>query len=320
MSHGALPGPHGFTRDSPKTKLGEKSGKILYIRSTESQFHSHESGKRSTESQGGKGRPQKETRNLTKAKLPNMARTSVRTTTFNYAGRGYKSRRLAAAARAVSRARQVLRGGYGGSLRTPLRTGGFYGQFDRRGRAELKYVDVDLVATATSAAGTVTLLNGVAQGSDVSQRIGRKFMIKSSQIRLAVYPNSATTNQVGDIVRVMILFDCQPNSVIAAVGDVLEIATWESPLNLNNRDRFKVIMDKTITMNPVVYTAAALTAGAPVVKAMKRYKKLNLEVINSGTGATVGSIQTGALILLTIGLVNNGSTINWYHRTRYTDN
>jgi len=213
----------------------------------------------------------------------------------------------------------VLRSGYGGSLRTPLRTGGFYGPYDRRGRAELKYIDVDQAATATTTAGTVTLLNGIAQGTDISNRIGRKFCLKSSLLRLAVYPNSATTLQQGDIVRVMLLYDAQPNGVIATVADVLDGFTWESGMNLNNRDRFKVLMDKTFAMNPVVYTAGALTAGSPQLRVMKKYKKMNLDVINSGSAATIGSIQTGALLLLVIGLINNGSTINWLHRTRYTD-
>lgn len=183
----------------------------------------------------------------------------------------------------------------------------------------MKYLDIDLPATATTVAGTVTLLNGVVQGTDFTQRIGRKFNMKSLLLRLNCYPNSATNCPVGDIVRVLVVYDCQTNSAAPVVGDILEFVSFESPMNLNNRDRFKVIMDKTFNMNPNSYTAGALTTGAPVTRSVKKFKKLGLEVINSGTGATVGSIQTGGLFLVTLGLVNNGSNINWYSRMRFTD-
>lgn len=136
---------------------------------------------------------------------------------------------------------------------------------------------------------------------------------------MSVYPNSATSLPIGDYVRTLVVYDCQTNSATPATTDILEVASFESPMNLNNRDRFKVIFDKVHVMNPVTYTGAALTAGSPFAKHMYKYKKINLEVINSGTGGTAGSIQTGGIFLLIIGLNNNGSTTNYYSRVRFTD-
>lgn len=180
-------------------------------------------------------------------------------------------------------------------------------------------MDVDLAATATTAAGTITHINGVAQGTDVTDRIGRKFMMKSLLLRISCRPNSATTVVTGDIVRTLVVYDSQTNSALPNVTDVINFATWDSPQNLANRDRFKILFDKLWPMNPVVYAGASPTVGAPMVKATKVFRKFNLEVINSGTGATVASVATGGIFLITVGLINLGSTIDWYSRIRYTD-
>lgn len=208
-----------------------------------------------------------------------------------------------------------------GSTRAPLRTGGFYGVYTRRGRDELKVTDT-VVASAnlTQIAGFV-LLNGVTQGSDYNARIGRRTLMKSIFIRFSLVPNTANSAPNGDFARVIVFYDCQTNGAAPIASDVLSVGTdYLSPLNLNNRDRFKVLHDKIISMNPNVYTAGALTAGDPMNKYWKLFKKINMEVIFGGTNATVGSIQTGSIYLMYLSAgATSYSTLSYNARVRFID-
>lgn len=231
-----------------------------------------------------------------------------------------KARKLIAARSAVRKAATALRGRTTPYLRAPLRTGGFYGGYYKRGREELKTIDVDNISGGVPAAGNITLLNGVSQGTDYTDRIGRKIMLKSILWRGFIYPNPAVTLPGGSFCRIMIFYDCQTNATAPSVSDVLQTTSYDSPLNLTNRDRFKVMFDKFYAVNSNAYSAGALTAGSPMPKQIKFYKKMSMEVIFGSTGGTVGSIQTGGLFLLTIcALTNNACLLDSYSRTRFTD-
>jgi len=183
----------------------------------------------------------------------------------------------------------------------------------------LKFVDNQLTTNAPSA-GIMNLLNGVAAGTDFTQRVGRKFTMKSIWLKYFLNPLTTTATPAGDLVRVMVIYDTQTNGTIPAVTDVLATANVLSSINLNNRDRFKIIHDKWHSMNPSNYAVGVPTAGAPVVKFQKFFKVLNLETIFSGTAATVGSIATGAMFSLLISAANNQSNLNLDVRFRFIDN
>jgi len=104
------------------------------------------------------------------------------------------------------------------------------------------------------------------------------------------------------------------------VTDVLLASTAYSPLNLNNRDRFRVLMDKFCPMG--AYNNVATTAVADrTVQLVKKYLKLNLETIFDGTSAAIGDIQTGAIFMLCIGTngVAAGSSLGCQIRLRFVD-
>lgn len=209
----------------------------------------------------------------------------------------------------------------GGGPRAPLRTGGWYGSYSKRGRSELKYVDTDNIPGAVGSTGSVTLLNGVASGTGVNERVGRQNTNKSYFGRFGFYPSSTTSAPLGTIVRIIVFFDSQTNSSASppAVGDVLEATAWDSPMNLNNRERFKILLEFKITVGATTYTTGALTAGSPVPRVKEVYRKLNLTTTYSGVGASTSSIATGGIFLLAIANVNNTVTMDAYHRIRFTD-
>lgn len=242
-----------------------------------------------------------------------MVRTSVKTVSYSSG-----SRRYTASRRAVAKAAYLLRRRVGVSTRAPLRTGGFYGIYTRRGREELKVCDVSGANISAAAVGSITLLNPIAQGSDYTNRVGRKYMLKSQLFRFSIFPNSANSNILGNVVRVIVFADLQTNSAAPAVADVLSAVDYLSPINLTNRDRFKVLCDKFLMMEANYYPGFVLTAGSPSAHMVKYFKKMNMEVINSGTGATVGAIQTGGVFILVIAKAD-GPLYDFNSRLRFTD-
>lgn len=239
--------------------------------------------------------------------------------TAGYTGGRASSAKATTARKLVAKASQLLRSRNASAPRAPLRTGGFYGTYNRRGRDELKFVDAN-VDGASPAVGAVYLLNGITQGTDYNQRIGRKVQIKSVFCRWTINVNPAQLALQGDVVRLMIIYDAQANGVAPAITDILQIAEFDSPMNLNNRDRFKVLHDKFHTMWANTYAAGlgGIQTGTGCPKFSQKFIKCNMEEIFGGTGNTIGSIQTGSIFFLTISQ-NEVSGVSIYSRVRYTD-
>ena len=226
---------------------------------------------------------------------------------------------------AVAKAAQLLRARSSTFTRSfgPPASRGFYGQYTLRGRAELKFVDVTAINQPVTTTWAGVLINGVAQGSDFNQRIGRKSQMKSVLFNGNFFPGttiSANASQ-GVYMRVVIIYDTQPNSGTLPVGtDIFVTNDPKSPLNLNNRDRFQILMDVRKQLGSYTFSATpALTAGSPTNAYWTKYRKCNKETIFSGTAATIGSISTGSLYLFYIGDFPGVSMIDYYTRVRFTD-
>ena len=150
----------------------------------------------------------------------------------------------AAAKSAVAKARAAIIASRRATA--PPRTGGFFGSWNRPGGLgpELKTIDVSTTTISPVAvAGATVLLNGVAQGSDYTNRIGRKVLLKSMLFRANMYPVLNTASPIGNTIRLLLVYDSQTNGALAAVADVLNAATYLQPTNLNNRDRFRILLD-----------------------------------------------------------------------------
>lgn len=234
------------------------------------------------------------------------------------------SRKIAAARIAVSRANAVLKarsamspGSYG-----PPASRGFY-NFGG-GRNELKFVDSADTNKAVAVGGEIFLLNGIATGTDITNRVGRKICMKSLIFNANIFNVATTANALqGIMIRHMIIYDSQPNSAatLPAVTDILAAATTLSPLNLNNRDRFKIVYDKRSQIGAFVINGApTLVAGSPYNVFWNKYRKLNHDVIYSGVGNTIGNIGTGAMYLLVIGDFTAVAQHDYHIRIRFTDN
>lgn len=226
--------------------------------------------------------------------------------------------------RAVARQYGFLpRTTYAGSM-VPLRTGGY-----TPNRVERKVNDIATATYQVNTTGSFTLLANPSLGSDFNNRIGRKVLLKSLYIKGRVITEAAVALTESFVPaqqgRLIVFVDMQPNGAAPAVTDLLVEATPSSQLNLNNRDRFKVITDKLFSFDPFVYnqTVGFLASTNRQIYNLKKYKKLNLEVIfNATNGGTIADINSGALYMFWIGSrVSGTSDINAIlsTRVRYAD-
>lgn len=201
----------------------------------------------------------------------------------------------------------------------PLRTGGFFTGMRSR-LEEKKTIDVDVTTMEAYSTAQFTLLNGSATGTDFTDRIGRKIIMKSLYLRCSLEP-ADNSNLANSTVRVFVVYDMQTNGAIPAITDILKSAHPLAQLNLNNRDRFKILYDKLWTPGAVSNTATQSFAYGPLVTSFKKWKKLNLETIYGGTTAAVASIQTGSLYLVTLGTLGtgNGDILGFSSRVRFID-
>lgn len=192
----------------------------------------------------------------------------------------------------------------------PLATRGF--NFPNTG--ESKVIDIAVGTIQVNTTSSISLLNGCIQGTDYTQRIGRKIVLQSVYVRGRVQiegPASGVQN-ASQLVRMILVIDTQPNGTVFAITDLLNTAAPESQLNLNNRDRFSIICDKEWVFDPYIVSTTAtqsLGIGGRTIQALKKYKKLNMETIfNSGNAGTVADMTSGALYMVWIG--SNAASAN----------
>ena len=97
----------------------------------------------------------------------------------------------------------------------------------RRG-PEFKFQDFNFVTGSTSGLAiapymNIWLLNGVDNGSDYNQRIGRKISVRSILINYIAYQYQSSVNTGHAMTyRVMIIRDRQPNGVVPVVGQIFQ--------------------------------------------------------------------------------------------------
>lgn len=177
---------------------------------------------------------------------------------------------------------------------------------------EWKYIDTVFLATASVAAGTLTLLNGCTQGDGPSNREGTQIHIKSIQVRFRTEFNAADAS--AGIVRFVLFQDLQPNGAAPTVGNVYFTTTAnavDALRNLDNRKRFRILADRTHIVSP---------NGNSGYQEDIYLKKPIMVQYNAGNAGVVSDISTNSLYVLTCSdQAANGPFIAWYARVRFTE-
>lgn len=208
--------------------------------------------------------------------------------------------------------------------RVPLASRGY-----RPNRTELKVFDTAVATYNVNSTVVFTSLCIPQLGSDMNNRIGRKINLKTVQIRgflrigsAAIQP-PAQSEVAAQFIRMILVWDSQPNGAVPTAIQLLNTAVPESQLNLDGRDRFKVIRDKMYTLGPYVFDSASSTYNTErTAVPVKIFKKINLESIFSTSTGVVADITSGNLLIMWLGTgtgINGPSEFTGSYRVRFDD-
>lgn len=221
------------------------------------------------------------------------------------------------------------------------RPGGFPGQY-RQCNPETKTIDLNTALYTLNSTAQFTTINLVQTGSSYYNRIGRKIHMKHIYITgvLTQAGNNQSSTEYG---RVLVVYDKQTNGVLPSggiadvIGSINQAGTTSSTavdhLNLDKRDRFRVLMDERIILPNVEGTSPSNTyipTADPEGNAggnwnFKRFIKVNLETQYQADSSpsVIGDIATGGLYLITFGTPASGSDgwkLRLGVRCRFIDN
>lgn len=165
---------------------------------------------------------------------------------------------------------------------------------------ELKHVDITCGGVINDLLGTIVLLNPLSQGTTDTTRIANDVHNTSIQFRGCITSDSviADGSQSSCIVRVLVFWDRQANGATVSMSDVFDQSVvteeWFAPYNMDYQKRFKILYDKTFTVNPN-YGLATVQQG---YKVPFRFKiPLGRETKYDGNAGTVADIETNALYM-----------------------
>jgi len=195
------------------------------------------------------------------------------------------------------------------------------GYLNRRGTAnrELGYVDLATATYDFNTTGTITLIATVVQGAAVTQRVGKKILLKSLQIRGLASSDSATTTGQGALI---IVYDKRPTGALPNITDVLNTATFNSFINDANSGRFKIIRRMNFAFAGNNTTGGQQTEASNYVIDEFIKLKNRQTVFKAVASGAIGDIEEGALYAITVGNTVTGVAdqyCNVGYRTRFLD-
>lgn len=199
-------------------------------------------------------------------------------------------------------------------------------------------------ALALNATGSILAVNEIAVGSSFFNRIGRKVEMKNVRFTGIINPINATRAAVTDYARIVLVYDRQANGALPSISDIFQDTEQNgtnttnagSGVNLNNRDRFAIIMDKRVQLPAATDTAGVMTNlwptsfgsatdGTPgyIIDEFRKLKGLTTQYKADSAPAVIGDISTGSLLLVTFANNAAGSDVwamnLWNVRLRFHD-
>lgn len=212
------------------------------------------------------------------------------------------------------------------------RRSGYYGRFSGSGggtgsdrEGELKFFDTTAAVTGISGAGSlITSLNLIPQDTTESGRIGRKCTIKSLQWRYNLQipeVDAEMTPQESGRIRLIMYQDKQTNGLAATAIQILNTADVNSFYNLEEQGRFRILMDKTVAMNPT--TGFSDGTGLSSASAVNKYatfgKKVTIPLEFSNTDGALTGIRSNNTGILAISGGTAVIDLAGRVRVRYSD-
>lgn len=180
-----------------------------------------------------------------------------------------------------------------------------------------------VACNTAGAAAAVTHLDVIPQGTTVNQRIGKAWNISAVHIRGQI---KAKTTSILQVARIYLIWDFQPNKVLATVTDILDAAHSSSFLKRENVQRFRVLWSQAYNLignNTGVAGTATERTSMPIDKLILVPDPSGIaESTQADTTGAIGNRVSGALLLLCVGDQPSGTTEASYecvHRLFFND-
>lgn len=176
---------------------------------------------------------------------------------------------------------------------------------------EYKCHDVSFNNTAVTQTAIITQLTNVPQGDSSQSRDGSQLKITRNVLRYSICGGAVADT----LVRCMLVHDKQTNGAIYAIADLLQdssvIDIINSPLNLDNKYRFRVLYDKVHKLSNASQNAIAVS------------KVLNLSqrIRFDGTDTSITDLTSSSLSFVMCS--NQGASppnLALFNRLRFVDN
>ncbi len=181
---------------------------------------------------------------------------------------------------------------------------------------EFKFHDVQLTETIISDIATITPLTNIAQGDTAQTRDGAQVKITNLLFRYTALVTADAGEGRGQFLRVMLVHDRQTNQALFNIGDLLADTTnfdsLVSPLNLDNKYRFRILYNKLIGLN----------IGGKATSHMNINKVLDMKIRFDASTPSIADLTSNSLsvVLISNGDANTGPIVTFFSRVRYVDN
>lgn len=239
-------------------------------------------------------------------------------------GRGYRRTRPFRRTPARRSTRFAIRGRDRGFLRT----GGYYKRFNNRlPIVEKKFFEARTTTSPIPITMTKNNLNIIAQGFDEIQRIGRRILITKVMIRGLVQLAAAVDTESFAGIRMWIIQDLQTNGTEFTTTDFLELqlpgsSEYLSFNKLANKNRFKVLYDKTMVLNTMAQGSSVSfsTLEIPFNIFLDRSKKpIEIEYSDLTTTGSVSSQRSNSIWFCYVASASSDVGLTFHSRVRFTD-
>jgi len=183
------------------------------------------------------------------------------------------------------------------------------------------------LATTTSSA---FCLNGMTVGANSNQRVGSRISMKNWNVHGTLTRTSGAVSTPDNDVRIVVFWDKQNNGSVtgATYSDVFLTSTnsYNAQPNLDNRARFQILADKKFRISSWIAGTSTGDGRLPIQFRMGgslKGKQVTYNTnLSTGVGDNVGSIKTGALVVMGIStnpIATNNLLCTLNTRIRYYD-
>lgn len=182
---------------------------------------------------------------------------------------------------------------------------------------EWKNIDTSFSAVPLQVSPTFTppvIVNNISQGTTAASRLGRRVLFKSMHYRFTVSGGAIDGgggSSAFSQVRILVVYDRQTNSALPSTTEIVNTATIDGLIQLNESRRWVVLSDKVYAQESFVLAPLTMTC----------YEKMSLDTQYNGPGGTIADVTLGGIYVL---LAHNGSyttapAIDGHFRLRFTD-